>query len=305
MDGVFVRWLCTLWCNYKCPYCRQDHRRDAVFDPASADWMDNESGGRPPGKAHWADNAMIEEWLAAFERHFSRTGLVMTMTGGEPMLDKKNTVPLLEGLTKAPWCKRLRIDSNASWNPFSWGDVDKNKIVLMLSFHESEISEQDFVWKVNSIRTAGWNVGFVTIVPMPGQVDRLKRLAEKLHPVPLTAMPAYGSLASYSAAQILELQGMTPEQDWPWRSGSTTLGKLCHYPSLAYEMNPDGALTVACHQSVGSLFDPTLPALFADKVPCPHKKCTCVDRYVFMDTFAHDLFPIDAYASRLKSLKVI
>ena len=90
---VFIlRWSMTTWCNYNCPYCPQTHDRLA-----------------PKGKeftAHAFDNYPLEKWLEAFHRHFAERGLSMVITGGEPMLDRKNMLPFLKGNT-SPVCNGL------------------------------------------------------------------------------------------------------------------------------------------------------------------------------------------------------
>jgi hypothetical protein len=74
--AVLLRWFATHWCNYRCPYCRQNHAR------------------RQPIDGHWAhcfDNWPVDRWLRAFKKAFSGPAVVVGdhrgRTAGGPRAD--------------------------------------------------------------------------------------------------------------------------------------------------------------------------------------------------------------------------
>lgn len=300
-----LQWQLTMWCNYRCQYCRQDHSRHSVLE--SSPWLDNDAGGRPPAKSHWADNASPERWLSALERCFGDKRLVITLTGGEPLLDRPNMTALLAGFAAAPWVESVRIDTNGSSKPYLW-PVDWSKVSFMVSYHPTEISEVDFFADLDGMLSAGLDVTVVNLVVLPDRVPLLASLARKLRSrgVPLGALPAYGTKMYYTEAELQELRRYLPPEDWFFRSGGETYGRSCLYPALAYEMNPDGAVSVACHPLNGNVLEGTLPRGFDSYVDCPHEKCTCVNRYTFLGELGYNVegTPLAGYAKRYMELQL-
>lgn len=295
-----VRWLMSMWCNYKCWYCRQDHRRDSTFGPADAVWSDADSGARPTGRAHWADNRSPLEWLSAFKDRFYAYRTVFTLTGGEPMLDLKNMSVLLPGLLCEDYVEAVRIDTNGSWDPTKYPHLNKSKVRLMVSYHPTEIAEGAFLSRLDALCTHGWNVVSVNLVVQPEMAEGLTRLASAVYPAVLSPQLAYGSQQYYTPEQLACIRTLTPDADWYFRTGGPTRGTRCMYPAVAYEINPDGSLEVGCHPRVGNLFDGPLPELLEAPAVCPMNKCTCTDRYSYNERVGVDgpLLPIDAYAER-------
>lgn len=288
-----------MWCNYRCYYCRQDHRRDTTFGPADAVWSDVDSGARPTGKAHWADNRSPLEWLEAFRSRFSEYRTVFTLTGGEPMLDLKNMSVLLPGLLCEDYVEAVRIDTNGSWDSAKYPRLDKCKVRLMVSYHPTEVGEAAFLKRLDALRANGWSIVSVNIVVQPGM--DLARLAAAVQPAVLSPQLAYGSMQYYTPEQLEAIRNLTPDEDWYFRAGGPTRGTLCAYPTLAYEVNPDGSLEVGCHPRVGSLFHGPLPELLpGPTTSCPLDKCTCTDRYSYNERIgvAGSRLPLDVYAER-------
>lgn len=301
-----LHWQLSMWCNYACKYCRQDHARHSVLERWP--WMDNDTGDRPPGKAHWADNAPPERWLEALESCFGRRKMHIVLTGGEPLLDRPNMQKLLAGLVAAPWADSVRIETNASAQPHLWS-VDWSKVEFMVSYHPSEVEEGKFLGYLDGMLAGGLRVPVVNLVVLPALVPALGRIAGllKVRGVALAALPAYGSAMYYSAEELTELKRFVPPDDWFFRSGGPTLGRSCLYPSIAYEMNPDGSVTVACHPQHGSVFDGRLPEGFDTYVPCPQAKCSCMVRYSFLGELGYNetTTPLAGYAGRFMELQVV
>ncbi len=94
--AVLLRWFATHWCNYRCPYCRQNHAR------------------RQPIDGHWAhcfDNWPVDRWLRAFPRHFQTRCLSLVITGGEPLVDHAPMAERVNGLTAMPTVERPSLGS--------------------------------------------------------------------------------------------------------------------------------------------------------------------------------------------------
>lgn len=281
---MFVRWICTQWCNYACKYCRQDHSRNSKYRGNAS---------------HWVDNASVSTWIDAFAEHFS--GAHLAITGGEPMLDRKHMDELLCNVDFS----RMRMDTNGTSDPSKW-KCDKSKVVLMMSYHPSEVSEDKFLDQLKRHLDCGWNVAMVTLVVLPDRFDMLKRMTSKTKPlgVPINANVYDGNLRHYTPEQVELLKAAVPSDDWYFRTGGTTLGMQCTYPAAAYEMYPDGSLEVACHPHLsGSVFG-SLPTLFEGSASCPKMRCTCLDKYSHLKDLGLNAgaTPLESYAGRIPLL---
>lgn len=271
-NKLHVRWMCTQWCNFKCPYCPQQHQRRQVYKGS-------------PG--HWADNAPVGEWCAAFERRFSGwSAVTFHLTGGEPLLDVKNTAPLLRWFAAQSWVERVEIDTNGSFDPSKYEPCPKFE--LQVSYHPTETSLEWFVSSVRSILSAGWRVMSLAMVVRPEaffELDVLaaagRELGVALHALLKDDDPSY-----YTEGQLGAVMAFVHPHDRRYVNG-VTAGKPCLYPAVAYEVDPDGSLIVPCHRSRpwahGSLFGGgPLPKQWEGFGPCPKRSCCCDERYPFL-----------------------
>jgi organic radical activating enzyme len=289
---ILLRWFMTEWCNYNCPYCDQTHgRREA-------------KGGR--FTAHAFDNFPLEQWEAAFQRHFEDKHLSIVLTGGEPFVDRKSLTSLLNTLSGMRGTECIRIDTNAWWRPDQYRDLDKSKITLMCTFHPSQIDGERFLKKIDEILDAGFKIGMVNYVM---NVDNLPRYliykeAFRQRGIPLHPNPLWGADEKYSKADLELLKTELTEVDFIYRSGvESPRDKKCLFPSLGYEMDYRGTIYVGCHRATSrSFFDPRLPELFAGPVPCPHKSCVCLDKYSFLDGINRNIEtdPLKVYGDVLR-----
>lgn len=290
---TMIRWLMTEWCNYACPYCPQDHTR----------FRDLKNGAT----SHAFDNFPVERWMEAFDSHFSKRRFSITITGGEPMLDRVAMPKLLLHLVTMPSCEMVRIDTNASWGVRHFEDLPKDRIELMCTFHPSRAKLDSFVARIKSYQTAGFRVAMVNYVMSQANFDGFELLREQLTElgIPANPNPLWGGPYQYTEEQTKSLQTWLPTDDYLFRSGTlSTRGRKCLFPSLAYEMNQTGTIHIGCHRSMqASFFADTLPVLFAGPVPCPYKSCVCVDKYSFLEEINRNnsLSPIGVYADLLNS----
>jgi hypothetical protein len=73
-------------------------------------------------------------------------------------------VPFLDELVKLPTLEALRIDTNASWDPTAYRHVDKSKILLMCTFHPSQVAEEVFFGRLGRLLENGFKVGMINYV---------------------------------------------------------------------------------------------------------------------------------------------
>jgi len=270
---VLLRWLFSEWCNYRCPYCPQTHDRHAVKGEGIT--------------AHAFDNHPIEKWISGFDRHFESTRLSIVLTGGESMLDRPNMTKLLNYLSGKDNVECIRIDTNAWWKAEQFSDVDSSKIILMCTYHPSQVTEERFISRVDSYVQAGFQIGILNYVMDGANIENFIDDRQKfavmglaLHPNPL-----WGSNGTYAPHDLAIMKTVLPDIDYDYRTGAVDpYGNGCYFPALSYEMDLAGNVIVGCHPELrGSFFDETLPQRPKDKVPCPHHSCVYLDKYSFID----------------------
>lgn len=290
---MYVRWMCTQWCNYRCSYCPQNHTRKQVYKGS-------------PG--HWADNQPWQEWYDAFTRHFAAYDTTLHLTGGEPMLDRKNMLPLLAVLSRQPWVKFLELDTNGTFDP-DW-DVDRSRFGLHLSYHPEMVSESDYFTKVDRLQSHGWPIMMAAFVVLPGGFQTMRRFAAELKSrgIPINVMTLDGRTSHYTPEQIEELRSYVPAADW-YHAEASPRGKQCTYSSVSYEVDPDGSVIVSCHRTKGERYHgslwSTLPLRPEGAIACPKSSCSCEERYTHLvELGGVGVSPKATVAARLRSLQL-
>ena len=199
---TLVRWLTTEWCNYSCPYCPQTHAR---WEPKGDEFT-----------AHAFDNFPLDSWIEAFYRHFRERRLSLVITGGEPMIDRRSMLPLLQALTSMETLECIRIDTNAFWKPAWYSQVDKSKLILMCTFHPSQTSEREFFDKVEDILANGFNIGMINYVMSAANKDKYYERRDKFLTlgIPLHPNPLFGSDGKFAKEDIELFNEELPEVDY-------------------------------------------------------------------------------------------
>lgn len=290
-NATIVRWLVTEWCNYRCPYCPQTHGRYA-----------SKGNGFT---AHAFDNFPLEQWLQAFRRHFADQRLSLVISGGEPLLDRKNMPLLLTAFHEMTEVECIRLDTNVSWQVDWYRNVDKSKILLMCTYHPTQVDEQPFFERIERLLESGFQIGMINYVMTSQQREKYFVYKEKFRKlgVPLHPNPLWGKRGQHSAEDMALFESELPPLDYLYRTGKNSpKGKKCLFPSLAYELDYRGKIRVGCHPSAsGSFFDQELPALFAGPVPCPHTKCVCLGKYSFLEGSNRNITtnPLELYSRAL------
>ena len=293
--AVLVRWMMTEWCNYSCSYCPQTHGR----------WAEKGDGLT----AHAFDNFPLDQWLEAFERHFASYRLSLVITGGEPMVDRKNMIAFLKHMSAQSFVECIRIDTNLWWDPELFAGWDFSKIILMCTFHPTQVDEEKFIQRITRLIDMGVSIGMVNYVMDDASPQKFKersmRFAELgviLHPNPL-----WGKGGTYTESDLDLMRLALPDRDFRLRSSTeSTKGKSCHFPIIAYEMNYKGIVAIGCYSKCsGGFFEEKLPKLpVPDRtvaVPCPFNHCSCLDKYSFLVGFERKLStnPLKEYSKAL------
>ncbi len=290
-ETVLLRWFMTEWCNYNCAYCPQNHNR---MNPIGDGFT-----------AHAFDNFKLEAWLDAFDRHFTDTHLSLVLTGGEPMLDFQHMHPFLKHLTSREQVKMIRIDTNASWKPEKYLDIDLSKIILMCTYHPGQVDEAVFYEKIKRLLELGFQIGMINYVmdadntPMyQARFEKFAQLGVYLHPNPL-----WGKQGLYADADLALMKSILPPADYIYRNElESPKHKPCYFPSLAYEMDARGRIHAGClTKRTATFFDPKLPQRPAGRVSCPHASCVCLDKYSFLEGVDrnNEINPLNAYRKAL------
>lgn len=271
--ATLVRWHMTEWCNYHCPYCPQTHGR---YVPKGGGFT-----------AHAFDNFPLQQWLQAFRRHFADQRLSLVISGGEPLIDKKNMPLLLTAFHEMPAVECIRINTNVAWQVDWYRNVDKSKIILMCTYHPTQVNEQHFFARIDKVLESGFQIGMINYVLTPQQRETYFVYKEKFGKlgIPLHPNPLWDQSGQHSAEDMALFANELPPLDYLYRTGKNSpKGNKCLFPSLAYELDYQGKIMVGCHPTAsGSFFDQELPALFAGPVSCPRTKCFCLDKYSFLE----------------------
>ncbi len=292
---VYLRWLMTEYCNYRCTYCffenhSRDHRypvpvtrRDILRNPLKLLKLIKD---KRRNSCHAFTNFSPSRWADAFERFFPQQ-VVLSITDGEPFLDRTNFRALLLRLTAMKHVVHIRTDTNGTWNPLFFEGVDWRKISLNLSYHPSMIPLEMFTKAVKEKLDRGVQIGMVNYVLAPLQLSFFEKIKDAMVPlgVFVNANVYVGPMTQTEKGYAL-YKKYTPLIDVTLRTNEIhSTGELCMYPALAYDLNPMGYANVGCFPRInGDFIASRLPERFSDRVPCPATACNCgcLDKYAFL-----------------------
>lgn len=199
----------------------------------------------------------------------------------------------------------MRIDTNVSWKLDWYKDIEKSKILLMCTYHPTQVDEQQFFERILGLLESGFQIGMINYVMTSQQREKYFVYKEKFRKlgIPLHPNPLWGKTGRHSAEDMELFENELPPLDYLYRTGKNSpKGKKCLFPGLAYELDYRGKIRVGCHPATsGSFFDPDLPSLFAGPVPCPDAKCVCLDKYSFLEGSSRNIStnPLAAYSRTL------
>ncbi len=154
---VIIDWLTTLWCNYRCSYCFQpEHGRHSKYIPRKRiTRIINKILGKQISN-HCFDNYPAKKWVENIQKIAEGRKAVLSLTGGEPFLDRKNFHYVLKSLCETEEVDNIKIDTNGSFAPEFYEDVNKEKIRLFVSFHPEYAGLEECFNKVQRIIDNGF-----------------------------------------------------------------------------------------------------------------------------------------------------
>jgi len=290
--AIYIRWYISRWCNYDCSYCPQTHHpQDAPYyiakDLVRRPYLLPRHFFGSHTRSHAFSNFPVEQWLESFAA-LSDKRVSLTMTGGEPFLDRGSFDGFLAGLTQMPHIRAVRIDTNGTWNPARLSGVDWEKVLLNISFHPEQTNLEKFKKSMARLVDAGVHIGMVNFVMAPSQLDDFNEIRD-----------AMGELGIFVNANVfVEVRGMrqeerafalyeqlVPDLDVQLKTKAlNTKGKPCRFPTQAYQLDPTGLINVGCHPSQRCDFiGGHLPDSPTAAVACPRQHCGCLDMYSFLE----------------------
>ncbi len=185
-----------------------------------------------------------------------------------------------------PTVEVIRIDTNAFWDPTPYARLPRRKLILMCTYHPTEVSEPAFLQRIDRLLSSGFRIGMVNLVMTHEQFERYPLLKDLLarRGVPLHPNPLWDSGGYYTPQEQELLRRELPPGDLGYRSQALSpRGKPCLHPAVAYRLDQTGRIAVGCHEDrYGDFFGATLPGLFPGPVACPHGSCVCLDMYSFL-----------------------
>jgi ABC-type polysaccharide/polyol phosphate transport system ATPase subunit/MoaA/NifB/PqqE/SkfB family radical SAM enzyme len=267
-----ITWMISNWCNYKCDYC------GVPF------FSKKESGITYD---HAFDHYPVDSWVGMF-KIFPQQELYLKITGGEPFIDRKNIITLLNGLSEFSNIKQIRIDTNGSWEPNSFLKLNKEKIALYMCYHPTQISYDKFIENALRIRDAGFAIPVINFVLSPENYpsfEEVNRLFEH-HGFLVNAsimIPAgqYSDRSVREEAEAKIIEKYAAPIDIKYKMiPYPTKGRPCLHPVFSYLLNFNGQITVDCLNEWQNVFEKGLPLLPENSVRCPKDYCFgCLEMY--------------------------
>jgi len=293
-ETIYIHWLISTYCNYKCPYCSQSHQKNRKYygykylakkfinNPFK--WLTHISYMKK-NSAHAFDNYSSEVWTQSFEK-MRHQSISLTITGGEPFFDAQNFKPLLVELSKMSHIKCIRFDTNGSWKAYSYKGVDWKNIYLNISYHPLMVKRDIFIDSIKEKIDNGINISMVNFVLEPNQISEFYIIKYELEKINIYVNPAIynGDLKQIDEGYKI-YNKYIPEVDMLIREKKiSTKDKWCSYPCYSYYLHPTGMINVGCFASLeGNFIKGIMPARFQDKVKCPSDYCGCIHMYAFLD----------------------
>jgi MoaA/NifB/PqqE/SkfB family radical SAM enzyme len=272
-DGIRINWHISSWCNYSCEYC-----------PVLVFHQRSKSGQK---QDHAFDVHSVREWLDIF-RELPYREIHLSISGGEPFLDRKNFHSLLAGLLAMPGVQ-VRVATNAFWDPAEYRDLDTSRVTLGTAYHPQQVAFEEFRRNLHRIRDCGFKIGMVNYVLAPENLKGFESVFETLEGdgffVNVSAMMSAGIYHARTERTDYELDLIerynTPSDNYFKLVKPRTKGRLCFYPAMTYYILYDGSIQAACLDgTIRNLFTDGIPPVPRQAVPCEYERCVgCADMY--------------------------
>lgn len=279
IKSIFVGWMITNWCNFRCSYCGQEHSRKGN---EMYDYMGYKR------YSHAFDNYSSEQWVEKIlEIPYEK--IALAITGGEPFLDWKNFRDLLAGLTQSNKIDNIRIDTNASWNveDFRTKEINFNKIYLNISYHYDYWKLDKFIDRIKSFMNLGINIAMVNYVMSPEQQQYYEEVKNNLAIIGVKVNAAVFNDGHFPKSDE-EIQVYKKYLNWfdlGYKAGLVSpKGKMCRYPMIGIYMRANGDISIGCEEKViGNIFYTKFPDLMKKPLKCNKDLCLCLHMYSFLE----------------------
>lgn len=277
MRSLSIGWMLTTWCNFRCPFCSQDHARKSGLPSSFLE-------GRFSG--HAFDNFSPRVWVEGLlglpcER------IDLAITGGEPPLDRAPFAELLHALNAHDRFASIRLDTNGTWSPMDFPGLDYRKLFLNVSYHTANWKEDHFCARIAEYLKAGAHIAMVNFVMSPDQQPHYRRIRERLADlgVKVNAAFHYDGQLPKSEKEIRTISEFLSPFDVDYKSGRRSpRGQRCFYPAIGLFLRANGDLSLGCDPKiVGNLFRTPVP--LPEPVPkiCRADHCVCLHMYSFLE----------------------
>jgi len=314
---LHIRWGIGYSCNYRCGYCINQHSpsqlhwyswRHLVRDPLYLSVM---LAGRNHVDAF--ENRPPSVWLRAFERIAPRP-FTLTISGGEPFLRTNDMRALLQGFSAMDHILAVTILTNGDWDAKPFQGLNWKKFSLVISYHPTQTTLGAFRRRIAVLLDMRVDITMVNCVMNEDTASdffELKAAMDELgvftNADVLVEVKAYSHTPEYEAI----CRAHMPELDLNMKTGLTCpKGRLCAYPTFAFDIHATGHAHVECFpKRLVDFLAGELPRLFHTPPPCPVSRCTCPERYAFLLEHVgrgHALSPFKEYthACRMHRLTV-
>lgn len=294
---LYVEWLITYGCNFRCSYCffgPDNLRKNAYMfrrrGPRLAHTPIEDKLfrlARRLGVFDYADalrNYPVEKWMAFFT-HLStiKRDLYLSFTGGEPLILEKPIVEILNHIYRQFDKVVIRFDTNGSLVPKFEGLDPRAVITFNVSYHPTQIKRDKLLANLDRIREKG-KVHMVNRVfskqDLPLALDEVQFFADRGYF--LNFSPENFDISEYSEADLGLMGKLRTKLDIDYPILEQTTGRSCSYPTFGFQLLPNGyAWVPPCdNKSADVLSDPKRLAklLKTDAIPCPGK-CVCFHQY--------------------------
>lgn len=270
-EFVTFRFVPTMRCNFKCPYCFLPHsnmQEPTMFDIYS-----------------------VDEWIAGLN-NFSEFDIDFYMWGGEPFVIKE-TYDLVRQLDGLPFINTIRIDTNMSFYDKIIERCPSKKLRLNVSWHTHKYDFSTIQSRVLALHEKG----LLCMLNFVASKENLNYLMDEgLDILDIVRYFAAKDIYMNVAADFhlgndeeyrKFITKFTDEFDWENIHGKyPSYGAHCSAGYDFFTINQDGSLTSCGRQHrkngnvqavvVGNLFEGTLERV---KKPCQNLNCNSIISY--------------------------
>jgi MoaA/NifB/PqqE/SkfB family radical SAM enzyme len=294
---LYVEWLITYGCNFRCPYCffgPDNLRKNAYMwrrrGPRLAHNPTEDKLfrlARKVGVFDYADairNYPVEKWQALFSylATFKRD-LYLSFTGGEPLILEKPIVEVLNHVAREFDKVLIRFDTNGSLVPKFEGLDPRVSVTFNVSYHPSQISRDKLMTNLDRIRDKG-KVHMVNRVfgkhELAGAFDEIRFFADRGYF--LNFSPESFDVSQYDEADLKLMRRLRTDLDVDYPILEQTTGKSCGYPTFGFQLLPNGyAWVPPCDTKSADVINKPSRIhrlLKKDAIACPGK-CVCFHQY--------------------------